>query len=93
MRERVTITLPEDVIEAVDQRSKNRSRFVLDAVRMYLDHLRREELKTSLENVHPDSRDIAPDDFAEWIAAGEADGDLVDPHAGRSVRWRPGRGW
>jgi metal-responsive CopG/Arc/MetJ family transcriptional regulator len=35
--ERVTTTLPEDLVRDIDRREKNRSRFVAEAVRRELD--------------------------------------------------------
>ena len=53
--ERVTVTLPNDLIRDIDRREKNRSKFVADAVRNELDRRRREELRRSLQNPHPET--------------------------------------
>ena len=42
--ERVTVTLPDDLLRDIDRREKNRSKFVAEAVRHELDHRRRTEL-------------------------------------------------
>jgi hypothetical protein len=92
---RVTITLPADVVEDIDRRERNRSRFILDAVRRELKRRQREELKRSLNNPHPETSELADAGFADWGAGlpDEKASDLVDVHAGRAVRWVSGRGW
>jgi Arc/MetJ-type ribon-helix-helix transcriptional regulator len=93
--ERVTVTLPADVVEDIDRRERNRSRFILDAVRRELKRRQREELKRSLQNPHPETSELADAGFADWGARlpDEKASDLVDFRAGRAVRWVPGRGW
>ena len=93
--ERVTVTLPADVVEDIDRRERNRSRFILDAVQRELKHRQREELKRSLDNPHPETSELAAAGFADWGARlpDEKASDLVDVRAGRPVRWVPGRGW
>ncbi len=54
--ERVTVTLSNDLVQDIDRREKNRSKFVADAVRNELDRRRREELRKSLMNPHPEKR-------------------------------------
>jgi hypothetical protein len=93
--QRVTVTLPPEVVEAIDRQEPNRSRFILQAVQHELQRRRREALRRSLEAPHPESVQTADLGFEEWVSeppAGEAEG-LVDPQAGREVRWVPGRGW
>lgn len=92
--ERVTVTLPEEMVEEIDLRESNRSRFVQRAISHEFQRLREEELRQSLDNPHPDSREVAESGFREW--AGQADvGDdeLLDSSAGRGVRWQEERGW
>jgi hypothetical protein len=93
--ERVTITLPADVVEDIDRRERNRSRFILDAVRRELKRRQREELKRSLDHAHPETSELADVGLAEWGARlpDEKASDLVDLKAGRAVAWVPGRGW
>jgi post-segregation antitoxin (ccd killing protein) len=93
--ERVTVTLPAEVVEDIDRRERNRSRFVLDAIRRELKRRQREDLRRSLENAHPETGELADAGFANWAARlpNEEASDLVDIRAGRSVRWVPGRGW
>ena len=93
--ERVTVTLPADVLEDIDRRERNRSRFILEAVRRELKRRQREELKRSLENPHPETSGLADAGFADWGARqrDEKASDLVDVRAGRAVRWVSGSGW
>ena len=94
MNERVTVTLPEEIIRDIDTHERNRSRFVLEAVRRELERRRKEELRRSLRKPHQDSDVIAQAGFDEWVEGlPEGDEDLVDTQAGESVRWIPGKGW
>jgi hypothetical protein len=93
--ERVTVTLPDDLVRDIDRREKNRSKFVADAVRRELDRRRRDELQRSLQNPHPESTEVAEQGFEEWsrgLPEEDAEG-LVDGSAGKAVRWIPGKGW
>ena len=93
--ERVTVTLPDDLVRDIDRREKNRSKFVAEAVRRELDRRRRDELRRSLENPHPESTELAEQGLEEW-SRGLPDEDaeaLVDGSAGKAVRWVPGEGW
>ena len=93
--ERLTVTLPADVVEDIDRRERNRSRFILDAVRRELKRRQREDLKRSLDHPHPEMSELADAGLAKWGARLPDDkaSDLVDVRAGRAVRWVPGRGW
>jgi hypothetical protein len=93
--ERVTVILPDDLVRAIDRREKNRSKFVAEAVRHELDRRRRAELRRSLHNPHPESTGLAEQGRAEWTRGlPEEDTDvLIDPSAGRPVRWVAGEGW
>jgi metal-responsive CopG/Arc/MetJ family transcriptional regulator len=93
--ERVTVTLPADVVRDIDRREKNRSKFVADAIRRELNRRRREELRLSLQNPHPESAQLAEQGIEEWMRdLPEEDTDsLVDRGAGSAVRWVPGAGW
>jgi hypothetical protein len=60
-----------------------------------LDRRRREELRRSLRNPHPESRELAEQGFEEWTR-GLPDEDseaFVDSSAGKPVRWLLGEGW
>lgn len=91
---RVTVTLPEDTVDEIDQHDSNRSRFVQLAVAHELERRRRRELERSLESSHVEADEIAEVGFEGWADGGdESDLDLVDLAHGTPVRWRPGRGW
>jgi Arc/MetJ-type ribon-helix-helix transcriptional regulator len=92
--ERVTVTLPAEVVRDIDRLEENRSKFVLEAVRQELRRRRRDELKRSLRSPHPESKRLADAGFDEWAKGlpGE-DVELVDVRAGTPVRWVPGKGW
>ncbi len=93
--DRVTVTLPTELVQEIDRRERNRSRFVLDAVKRELLRRRREELRRSLRTPHPDSARLAELGIAEWARnlPREKTETLVDVEKGTAVRWVPGRGW
>jgi len=93
--ERVTVTLPTDLVGEIDRREKNRSKFVAEAVYRELDRRRREELRRSLHKPHPESEELADAGLAAWARSlPEEDIEtLVDVDAGKAVCWVPGEGW
>ncbi|MBI4511200.1 MAG: hypothetical protein HY698_16325 [Deltaproteobacteria bacterium] len=93
--ERVTVTLPTEVVRDIDRIEKNRSKFVLEAVRHELRRRRREELRRSLRSPHPESAQLAEAGFDEWASGLPTDdaAELVNMEAGTPVRWLPGEGW
>ncbi|HXB67517.1 MAG TPA: ribbon-helix-helix domain-containing protein [Candidatus Acidoferrales bacterium] len=93
--ERVTVTLPNDLIRDIDRRERNRSKFVADAVRRELDRRRRDELHRSLQNPHPESFEHADEGLEAWMRSlpQEDTEALVDSGAGKPVRWVSGKGW
>ena len=93
--ERVTVTLPNGLVKDIDRREKNRSSFVAEAVRRELDRRRRNELRRSLQNPHPESAELAEQGLEEWTRGlPEEDTEaLVDRSSGKPVRWAPGEGW
>jgi len=93
--DRVTVTLPNDLVRDIDRREKNRSKFVAEAVRRELDRRRRAELHRSLRNPHPESVELAEQGLEEWTSGlPEEDTEaLVDGSAGKPIRWVPGEGW
>ena len=93
--DRVTVTLPRDLVRDIDRREKNRSKFVAAAVRNELDRRRRDELRRSLHNPHLESVVLAEQGLEEWargLPAEDAE-TLLDSNAGRPVRWVSGKGW
>ncbi len=92
--ERVTVTLPPELVREVDRRERNRSRFFQEAARRELERRRREELRHSIGNPHSEQRELAEIGFDEWAQRLPADdGDLLDPEAGTEARWTSGEGW
>ncbi len=93
--ERVTVTLPTDVVRDIDRLERNRSRFLQEAARHELERRRRDLLLHSLRSPHPETAELAEAGFGEWassLPAEDAAG-LVDLEAGTDVRWAPGEGW
>jgi hypothetical protein len=91
---RVTVTLPEVIVEEIDRWEKNRSKFVLEATERELELRRRRELERSIRYPHPDSHQVAEAGIEDWGEGWPADDeDLVDPCAGKPVRWTPEDGW
>ena len=93
--ERVTVTLPDDLVRDIDRQEKNRSKFVAEAVRRELDRRRRAELRRSLENPHPDSVELAELGIADWMKKLPTEDieSLVDATVGKPIRWVAGKGW
>ncbi len=92
--ERVTVTLPVDLIEGIDRFERNRSRFIAEAVEHELVRRQREGLLRSLANPHPEAAELAEVGLSDWSASLPAEDDgLVDESAGRPVQWVEGQGW
>jgi metal-responsive CopG/Arc/MetJ family transcriptional regulator len=92
--ERVTVTLPADMVESIDRLERNRSRFIKDAVLHELARRRHDEMRRSLEHPHSDIADLADSGLEEWITSLPPDDEaLVDVNAGTAVRWVEGEGW
>ena len=93
--DRVTVTMPAGVIREIDRIERNRSRFILEAVHRELDRRRREELRRSLRQPHPEMSELAEAGFDEWTASlpSEDMSGLVDLESGVPVRWVPEKGW
>lgn len=90
--ERVTVTLPREMVEHIDRIERNRSKFVREAVRHELESRRVEALRRSLGSPHPETREMTDLGFEDWVRAASA-GDLFEPDEGRRLVWRPGKGW
>jgi len=92
--ERVTVTLPVDLVARIDRLERNRSRFITEAVQRELEHRRREELRRSLEHPHPEAVELAAEGLAAWGAGlPPTEDDLLDPAGGQAVTWVEGKGW
>ena len=93
--ERVTLTLPGNLIKEIDRHENNRSKFVVEAVRRELERRRREDLRLSLQKPHPESVGFSDRGLSEW-ALGLPQEDvtgLVTQNSGIAVRWVAGKGW
>ena len=92
---RITVTLPPELVLEIDRRERNRSRFVLDAVRREVQRRRRDELRRSLANPHPETSELADAGLEGWGAGSSRDDDanLLNPAEGKPIRWVRGRGW
>lgn len=93
MTERVTVTLPADLLEEIDQLERNRSRFIAEAVQHELARRRRDALLQSIGSPHPETTELADSGLADWTADLREDEGLIDPAAGTAVRWIEGQGW
>jgi hypothetical protein len=94
LSERVTVTMPADLVAGIDRYARNRSGFIAEAVRHELKRRRRQELLQSLDHPHPESLATASLGLSNWadgLPAGDTD--LLDPAAGIAVRWTPEQGW
>ncbi len=93
--ERVTVTIPDQLLKEIDRREKNRSKFFAEAVRRELDRQRRAELRRSLENPHTEIVELAGQGLEDWFRSLPEDDPaaLLDMDAGTAVQWVPGKGW
>jgi hypothetical protein len=92
--ERVTMTLPRDLLDEVDRLESNRSRFMVAALRRELVERRREALRRSLDQPHSETESFVDAGLAEWASLLPNDADsLVDTDAGTPIRWVSGEGW
>ena len=92
--ERVTVTMPAELVAGIDRHASNRSRFIAEAVRQELKRRRRQALLQSLDDLHPDSLETAAIGVQAWgEGVPEDDGALLDPAAGVPLHWLPGEGW
>ncbi len=93
--DRVTVTLPTDLVRDIDRWEKNHSKFIAEAIRHELDRRRQAELRRSLRNPHAESAAFAELGLEEWTRLLPEDNTeaLVDRSSGKPVRWVPGEGW
>lgn len=91
---RVTVTLPSELVRQIDRHEPNRSSFVREAVGRELHRRRREALRRSLRNPHPESERLAEAGLGAWAAGlPNEEGGLVDMKRGTPIRWVPDKGW
>ncbi len=92
--ERVTVTLPRELVADIDRRERNRSRFIREAVRRELERRKREAFRSSLSQPHEESAEVAELGLEEWLGASGTEADqLLDLDAGVDIRWEPESGW
>lgn len=91
--ERVTITLPADLLNEVDQLERNRSRFIAEAVQHEVARRQREALLQSVRNPHPETTQFVDAGLTDWASELADDERLLDPSTGTAVRWVEGQGW
>jgi hypothetical protein len=66
--ERVTVTLPAELLRGIDGFEQNRSRFIAEAVEHELARRRREKLVQSLQSPRPESWDMDDAGLLDWAA-------------------------
>jgi hypothetical protein len=82
------------LVRDIDQLERNRSRFIAQAVEHELLCRRRKQLILSVQHPHPDAARLADAGVGEWAAdLLDEEGLLLDPDAGKPVRWIEGKGW
>ncbi|MBI2389008.1 MAG: hypothetical protein HYV09_05260 [Deltaproteobacteria bacterium] len=92
--ERVTVTLPAEMVERIDRLERNRSRFIAEAVERELARRRRAGLLRSIANPHTEAEELASVGLSDWASGLPSDDEgLVDESAGKAVRWIDGKGW
>lgn len=91
--ERVTITLPADLLEEVDRLERNRSRFIAEAVQYEVARRRRAALLASVRTPHPETTQLVDGGLADWTSEWPDDEGLLDTSGGTAVRWVEGQGW
>jgi hypothetical protein len=91
--ERVTITLPAELLKEIDQLERNRSRFIAEAVQHEVASRRRAALIESVRSPHPETTQLVDAGLADWAAELPGDEALLDPSGGTAVRWIEGHGW
>src|SRR3970040_610169 len=91
--ERVTITLPADLLEEVDQLERNRSRFIAEAVQHEVARRHRAALMESVRSPHPETTELGGAGLSNWTSDLPDDEGPIDPTGGTPVRWVEGQGW
>lgn len=90
---RVTVTLPADLLQEVDELERNRSRFIAEAVQHEVARRRRAALLESVRSPHPETTQLVDVGLADWTSELADDKGLLDPSGGTAVRWMEGQGW
>ncbi len=87
------MTLPADLVDQIDKIERNRSRFIAEAVEHELAQRRRDALRDSVLNPHPETSGLVDTGLGKWMSDLPSDEALVDPGGGTAVRWTEGQGW
>jgi post-segregation antitoxin (ccd killing protein) len=92
--ERVTVTLPIELIEQIDRIERNRSKFVAVAIRNELSRRQLEHFRASLDNAHCDAAELTELGLDDWATGypPETEG-IAERNAGSRVRWIEPHGW
>ena len=80
--ERVTVTVPAELVPRIDRLERNRSGFIAEAVERGLTRRRQEMLLESVRNPHPEATELAGGDLGDWTSDLPDDEGLVDVSAG-----------
>lgn len=91
--QRITVTLPTELVDKIDQLGRSRSRFIAEAVWHELARRRRDALLQSIQNPHPETTELVDMTLNEWVFDRPNNETLVDASAGTPVRWIEGQGW
>ena len=94
--ERLNITLPRELVHAIEKASSNRSGFLARAAQRELKRRERIRRRRELDALaaYPEQRALLETGFSEWAAGlPEEPASMVDPHGGTPVRWVEGLGW
>lgn len=91
--ERITVTLPTDLVEQIDRLGRSRSKFITEAVEHELSRRHRDALRISLHTPHTKTVRFIDAGLSEWMPDLPGDEPLVDVSAGTPVRWIAGQGW
>jgi hypothetical protein len=91
--ERVTITLPADLLGEVDRLERNRSRFIAEAVQNEVARRRRAALMQSVQSPHSEATQLIDAGLSDWTSELSDNEGLLDPSGGTAVRWVEGEGW
>ena len=91
--ERITISLPAEMVKGIDRLERNRSRFIAEAIERELARRRRATLLSSVRAPHPETVDLADAGLGDWTADLPDDEALVDVAGGTAVRWVEAQGW
>lgn len=93
--QRIALTLPSEVISAIDRTTHDRDSFVADAVRHEIDRRKEAQLRRSLDSPHPETSKAAGSPLPNWptgVPRNEWD-ELLTSELGEEIRWEERKGW